>query len=75
LLSERTAAKSKLSRLFTDRELRLLDPALDGPPYPVAHLQLGQALQVTGVVGPFGGALTGQLIVLPQKVGSLSAFR
>src|SRR5258708_9705202 len=49
------------------RELRLLDPALDGPPFPVAHLQLGQALQVTRVVGPFGDPLTGQLIVLPQK--------
>src|ERR1035437_6601701 len=29
-------------------ELRLLDPALDGPPFPLDHLQLGQTQQVAG---------------------------
>jgi hypothetical protein len=33
---------------------------------PGLHLQLGQAQQITWEVGPFGGALTGQLVVLTQ---------
>ena len=41
--------------------------ALDGPPFPLDHLQLGQTQQVAGMVDAFGGALTGQLVVLAQE--------
>ena len=45
----------------------LLDPALDGPPFPVDHLKLGQAQQVARVIDTFGGALARQLVVLTQE--------
>ena len=60
-------AKSKLSRLFTAGNLRLLDPPLDHPPLPLDQLQLGQPQQVAGMVDALGGALPGELVVLAQE--------
>ena len=37
------------------------------PPFPVDHLQLGQAQQVARIVDALTSALAGQLVVLTQE--------
>jgi hypothetical protein len=61
------AVKSNPVEALYRRELRLLDPAFDSPSFPVDHLQLGQGQQVAGMIDAFGGALAGELFVLPQE--------
>ena len=39
---------------FHCREPRLLDAALDHPPFPLDQLEFGQAQQITGVIDPLG---------------------
>src|SRR5205807_8916315 len=43
------------------RESRLLDAALDHPPFPVGQFELGQAQEIAGMVDALGGALLGEL--------------
>ena len=67
MLSDAIALKSKLSRLFDGGEPGLSDPPLDHPAFAVDQFQLAQANKIAHVIGAFGGALPGQLVVLAQE--------
>src|SRR6516164_9828730 len=67
LLSEGIAANSKLKP-------RLLDAALDHPPFSVHQFELGQAQQITRVVDAFGSALLGELVVFAQEAWQLECL-
>src|SRR6202171_5033415 len=75
LLSEGIAANSKLSRLFTVGNTRLLDAALDHPPLAVDQFELDQAQQITRVVDAFGSALLGELVVFAQEARQLECLQ
>src|SRR3982074_2324448 len=67
LLSDGMAAKSKLSRLFTDGNRASLIRRSNHAPLAVDQLQFGQAQQEADVIEALGGALPGELVVLAQE--------
>ena len=67
LVERRQGQEVEAVEAFDRRELRLLDPPLDHPPFPLDQLQFGKAQQVTGMVDALGGALPGELVILAQE--------
>ena len=53
------------------REAGRADPALHQALVSVGEFQFGEAQQVVGMTDTLGGALDGQLAVLPEKTGQL----
>ena len=67
LVERRDRREVETVEAFHCREPRLLDAALDHPPFPVDQFEFGQAQQVTRVVDALGGALLGDLVVFAQE--------
>ena len=69
LFTEGMARKSKVSRLLTAGKRGGPDPALHHALVSVNEFQFGETQQVVRVVHILGGALGGQLAVLPEEGG------
>ena len=67
LVERRDRREVEAVEAFHRREPRLLDAALDHPPFPLDQFEFGQAQQITGMVDALGGALLGELVVFAQE--------
>ena len=67
--------KSKLSKLFDDREPGLLDTPLDQAALAVDQLQLHQSGEELDMIQALGRALARQFLVFPQEGGQLQPLQ